>query len=401
MSETKEMILDKINANTESRIPRVVVNWLLIGVLMVFVQVIVGGITRLTDSGLSITEWAVIQGTLPPMNEVEWTKAFELYKVAAKKQFESLHADMTLSEFKVIFFWEYIHRLWARMLGFVFLFPFIFFVFKKIKTGDTPWLTKLFKGKYFTKTLKAGEKRWMPNWLMKRLGITILIAMLAATFGWIMVASGLNEDNRTWVSAYKLTTHLSIATALFGYLFWTWLKAKQPITIDGHLSAVRRFSWWVIGAMLLQIVLGGLMAGMKAGLIHPHWPFFVQADGFYNSLQAIDEANVDGLLDYESKRFPKAFVQLLHRAWAYVLSVLVVMLFLKIKKAKISDKLRTANYMLITMLIIQFSLGILTVINCFGKIPVLYGSLHQGGALIMFAILLFINYQTVNKKSTV
>ena len=105
--------------------------WLFIGVFMVFMQVVIGGITRLTDSGLSITEWAIIQGTLPPLNEAAWMEAFEQYKIMAKKQFESLHADMTLSEFKFIYFWEYFHRLWARMMGFVFLFPFLYFLWKR------------------------------------------------------------------------------------------------------------------------------------------------------------------------------------------------------------------------------------------------------------------------------
>ena len=173
---------------------KVVQVWLLIGVIMVFVQIVVGGITRLTDSGLSITEWAVIQGTIPPLNEAEWTAAFEQYKTAAKKQFESLHANMSLSEFKIIFFWEYIHRLWARLMGLVFLFPFLYFLWKK----------------------------YLPKWLVKRLGVVIALAALEALMGWIMVKSGLNEDTRTWVSAYKLVAHLSIATILLGYLFWTW-----------------------------------------------------------------------------------------------------------------------------------------------------------------------------------
>lgn len=123
--------------------------WLLIGLVMVFIQVVVGGITRLTDSGLSITEWAVIQGTMPPLNEAQWLDAFDKYKVAAKKQFESLHADMSLSEFKVIFFWEYIHRLWARLMGFVFIIPFLYFFDQEMDTSvatQTAWCSYSISG---------------------------------------------------------------------------------------------------------------------------------------------------------------------------------------------------------------------------------------------------------------
>ena len=126
---------------------------------MIFFQVVIGGITRLTDSGLSITEWAVIQGTIPPLNEAEWEEAFDMYKEMAKKQYESIHADMTISGFKFIYFWEYLHRLWARLMLMVFLFPFFYYLYKK----------------------------WLPKWLVKDLGIVIFLASLAAIFGIIMV----------------------------------------------------------------------------------------------------------------------------------------------------------------------------------------------------------------------
>lgn len=339
--------------------------WLLIGVVMVFFQVIIGGVTRLTDSGLSITEWAVIQGTLPPMNEAAWQEAFELYKIAAQKQFESLHADMTLPEFKVIFFWEYFHRLWARTMGFVFLIPFIFFLVKK----------------------------WMPVWLLKRLGIVILLAALAAVFGWIMVASGLNNDNRTWVSAYKLVVHLGIATSLFGYLYWTWLRAAQPITEDSAHSKFKKMGWVVAGVLFLQIVLGGLMAGMRAGLIHPHFPIFIEWDRFWFALTSTPATGIDQIVNYESSASIKAFVQLLHRGTAWILSGLILFFFFKIKRELVSAKLLFGNRMLIVMLTIQFLLGILTVINSVGKIPLIWGAAHQGGALLLLICVLFVNYQ--------
>lgn len=352
-------------------IPRSVQIWLFIGVVMVFFQVVIGGVTRLTDSGLSITEWAVIQGTLPPLNQVEWQEAFDLYKVAAKKQYETLHADMTLSEFKVIFFWEYFHRLWARTMGFVFLFPFLFFLYKK----------------------------WLPKWLVRNLAIVILLAIMAATFGWIMVASGLNDDTRTWVSAYKLVTHLSIATILFGFLFWTWLKTAQPVSRDGKFKGLKKFAWGVTALLLIQIVFGGLMAGMRAGLIHPYFPMFVEGDRLLNALNSANVSASD-IVDYEPALAIKAWVQVLHRVTAYLLLVAGLAFAFKSLKENISEKLRFANYLLIGVLITQFILGILTVVSSIGKIPVLYGALHQATALILLVIMLFNNYQFKDKKQT-
>jgi len=359
----KDVVMQE--GQNSTRVHRVVRWWLMIGLVMVFFQVFLGGVTRLTDSGLSITEWAVIQGTLPPMNAGEWEVAFEKYKISAKRQYESLHGDMTLSEFKVIFFWEYFHRLWARLMGFVFIIPFFFFLYKK----------------------------WMPGWLLKRLGVVILLALAAATFGWIMVASGLNEDNRTWVSAYKLMTHLGIATLLFGYLFWTWLRTHQTDGFVEGKPSLKRFAWMTTGVLGIQILLGGLMAGMRAGLIHPYFPFFVEGERFLGALSS-SGVGMDNLINYEQAVAPKAWVQVFHRSTAYLLTGLIIIFLMKIKKTVFnSEKLKKASRLLITLLVTQFSLGILTVINCFGKVPVAYASLHQVVALLLLVNMLFICYQ--------
>ncbi len=346
------------------QIARPVRLWLLAGVVMVFFQVVIGGVTRLTDSGLSITEWKPIQGTIPPLDEAEWQVAFDKYKVAAHKQFEALHADMNLQEFKVIFFWEYAHRQWARLMGFVFLFPFLWFL----------------------------VKRQLPTWLLRRLGVVIGLAMLAAVFGWVMVASGLNNDHRTWVSAYKLVAHLGIATALFGYLFWTWLRAAQPVAADGHLTGLRRLGWAVAVVLFVQIVFGGLMAGMRAGLVHPYFPVFVEWGSFWQALVAAPVGS-EQLLDYEPEQSIKAVVQLLHRGMALALSVMVVWLFLRIRRRAVSAQLRLGGRLLVGMLFVQFLLGVLTVINCIGRVPLTWGAVHQAGALVLLSVLLYVNYQ--------
>ena len=334
--------------------------WLIIGLVMVFFQVVIGGITRLTDSGLSITEWEVVKGTLPPLNAAAWDVAFEKYK-AHTAQFERLHADMTLSEFKVIYFWEWFHRLWARSMGLVFAIPFLFFL----------------------------AKGWLPKWLVRRLGVVVAFAALAGTVGWIMVASGLNDDTRTWVSAYKLITHLSIAMVLFGYLYWTYLRAAQPVSTDGTHADLRRMAWGVFGLLLVQIALGGLMAGMRAGLLHPYFPLFVNGDRLLGALQGGAD-----FIDYETGTTVKGIVHIAHRLTAYLLTAAVAWFFLRVRRrAGISLSLRRGNTALLAMIGVQFVLGVLTVINSIGRIPLVYGVLHQAGALLMLVFTLYCAYQ--------
>ncbi len=342
--------------------------WMLIGVIMVFMQVVIGGVTRLTDSGLSITEWAVIQGTLPPMNAAEWDLAFEAYKGAAKKQYETLHANMTLSEFKFIYFWEYFHRLWARLMGFAFILPFAFFL----------------------------VKGWLPKWLLKRLGIVIGLAALAATFGWVMVASGLNDDARTWVSAYKLITHLGIATILFGYLFWTWLMARQPLRTDAGLVQLKQLAWITTAVLLVQILFGGLMAGMRAGLLHPYWPMFVEGERLLWALGG--SVSAENFVNYEASAYVKAIVQIIHRVAAYALVALIGFFAWRAFQRPISQRLRRGVILLLGLVGVQFILGVLTVINSVGRIPIDYGVLHQGAALLLFVSMLYVNYQFVSHK---
>ncbi|MCB0588083.1 MAG: COX15/CtaA family protein, partial [Phaeodactylibacter sp.] len=222
------------------RYPSVVKAWLVIGLFMIFMQVVVGGITRLTGSGLSITKWEIVTGTLPPLTAQHWEEAFNMYK--ATPQYAKINQGMTMSEFKFIYFWEYIHRLWARLMGFVFIIPLAIFWARGMV--DRP--------------------------LLKRLGVVFLLAALVASFGWIMVASGLIE--RPWVNAYKLTMHLSLALILFSYLLWTTFKTFQPRRPVLHSGLLKKAANAITVVVALQIVLGGIMAGTKAGLFYPTWP---------------------------------------------------------------------------------------------------------------------------------
>jgi cytochrome c oxidase assembly protein subunit 15 len=344
--------------------------WLIIGLILVVGQIALGGITRLTDSGLSITEWNVVKGTLPPLNEEEWQLSFDKYQAFAKTQFESLHADMSLSEFKSIFFWEWFHRFWARMMGFIFLFPFLFFLYKKL----------------------------LPSWLIKRLLVVVSLAALAATFGIIMVFSGLENENRTWVSAYKLLIHLGLAAILFSYLFKTCLYVLQTKTNDQHLVKYYKFSRWMIVLIFSQVLIGALMAGMRAGIIHMHFPFFLGNNALIEIILANTNFSFDSLIDYESNNFIKAVVQVFHRSFAWIIFSMSIYFFLKIRKETISNKLKIGNSIMLALILIQFTSGVFTIMNYANSsylIPL--GVLHQAFAFLLLISWVYISFQFKRK----
>jgi cytochrome c oxidase assembly protein subunit 15 len=366
------------NKEAQAKGRKWVAPWLFLGLILVLGQIMIGGITRLTDSGLSITEWEVVKGTIPPLNEAQWQETFDKYKVGAQHQFTIQNADMTLSEFKKIYFWEWFHRTWAKSMGFIFLIPFIFF---------------LARG-YFSKQI------------VQRLGVVILLAASAAVMGWLMVDSGIqntqeelaSEVLRTRVSAYRLIIHLVIATALIGYLWWTYLIVKHPNKIGISLPNIKRFTWLLITMLIIQILLGGLVAGTKAGVVHPHFPAFVNGDNLVKQLMNKREMNVDNFVDYEKYSSPKAWIQVSHRFTAYLLVIMVLMLFNKLRKVNIPRKLMMGNYMLISLLVIQFMLGVFTIINYQNAAPLVLGVLHQAVALILFGSALYIVFLLNNKS---
>jgi len=350
---------------SNKRYPTVVKAWLILGLFMIFMQIIIGGVTRLTGSGLSITKWEIVTGTLPPLNAAQWESEFELYK--ATPQYQKINEGMSMADFKFIYFWEYFHRLWARLMGFVFVIPLIYF-----------W---------------ASGKVDKP--LLKRLGVVFLLAALVASFGWIMVASGLIE--RPWVNAYKLTMHLSLALVLFSYLLWTTFKVIQPEKQIIHNRMLKKWGMGITVVAALQIILGGIMSGMKAGLYYPTWP---DMNGMVVPQVLTDGVNwtVENFVNYDSSLFMPALIQLLHRSTAYVLTAMVLWFFYKGIKATESRPFSMALYLLISMLIIQVALGIFTLINCKGVVPVGLGVMHQAGAVLLLSIILFLDYQLIKSK---
>lgn len=349
------------------KMSRAVSVWLFIGCAMVLFQIIIGGITRLTDSGLSITEWNIVKGTLPPLSETEWQVSFEKYKTFAKKQFESLHKDMTLEKFKQIYFWEYFHRLWARLMGLVFVLPFIIFLVRKK----------------------------IENSIIKRLIIVIFLASLSALFGWLMVASGLNDDKRTWVNAYNLLIHLILATSLFSYLILTFYhhsfqKTYQRVELKEYKLL------YVIGIILiLQIAFGALMAGMKAALVFPY-PFIIAKWGVMKTIfSSSPPLHFADWIDYEPNPTIKLIIQIVHRSTALIIGVLAIWFFI-VNKTKMF--IAPSFLLFYLLLIVQIVLGIITVMYSIGKVPVIMGVLHQLTAFLLLAAYLWIVFASKKRR---
>lgn len=338
--------------------------WLVVGVIMIIGQIVIGGITRLTGSGLSITKWEIVTGTLPPLNEVDWNLEFDHYK--ATPQYAKINDGMNLAEFKFIYFWEYFHRLWARLMGFVFAIPFVIF-----------W-----------------RKGWLDKPLRRRLGITVLLAAVVASFGWIMVASGLIE--RPWVNAYKLTMHLSLAFILYAYLLWTVFKVFQPNPVSYPHGVLKTWAKVLTVLTSIQIILGGIMSGAKAGLFFPTWPD-MNGNWVPEVLTKPEMWNVENLVNYDATLFLPALIQFLHRGTAYLLTIIVLYFVWQLLKTTNSRIIKQAAYLLVSVLVTQIVLGILTVINSVGVIPVGLGVLHQAGAILLLSAVLFVDYQLLRE----
>lgn len=341
------------------KVNRIVRAWLYIGVIMLFFQVVIGGITRLTGSGLSITKWEIVTGTFPPMSQASWSEAFDLYKDTP--QYKKINEGMSMGQFKFIYFWEYFHRLWARTMGFVFLFPFIFFV----------------------------AKGWLPRKLIFRLGIVILLAVLAATFGWIMVASGLIE--RPWVNAYKLAFHLCIGISVYAYLLWALMHTYEVPKLANWRVGLRNLGITVTVLIVVQIFLGGVMSGMKAGLFYPTWPD-MNGEIFPQILTTTSEWSVDNFNNYEQSMLPSGLIQFLHRGVAYIILIVGLVFTKKMWVYRSNSSYRWSTILFVGLLVTQVILGIITLISCKGSIPVTLGVLHQATALLLLSSALYCNY---------
>ena len=340
----------------EYKYTKTIRNWLVLGLLMLIGQVILGGITRLTGSGLSITRWDIITGVIPPLNAADWEEAFNLYKETP--QFNKINSTFDLSDFKFIYFWEYLHRLWVRALGLIFLIPFLIFSFKRQLNFD----------------------------IVKRLALVIALTMLTASAGWIMVQSGLVD--RPWVNAYKLTLHFVLALLVV----WAMIATIASAYAYGskRSSNAGKFVKWILAITGLQMVFAGLMAGMKAGLYYPTWPD-MNGEIIPSVLRNGSNWTWENLTNYDAYLFAPALVQFTHRGLAYLLVILMLVAVYKYRK-KIENRAKRWMTFATYLLVLQMVLGIFTVINVNGKIPLALGVLHQLTGLLFFTGLLFLHY---------
>ena len=336
-------------SDPNARSLRPVIIWLITGCIMIACMVALGGITRLTRSGLSITEWKPIMGALPPMNAAQWQEAFGKYKQIP--EYALVNEQMDLSGFKHIFFWEYLHRNWGRLMGLVFFIPFVWF-----------WRKGLLKG-----------------WLMRR-GWSILIGGgLVGALGWFMVASGL-EDNPD-VSQYRLAIHLCAAFTVFCLVLWTIFdirRERRSFLSDG--TSAGKWSRWLLVIVLFQIIYGAFTAGLDAGFIYNNWPLM---NGQFMP---------DNVLAFSSywKDFTdhKDGVQFIHRNFAWVVMIAITWFGYANRKNK---ALKGGDRLLYFALLLQFTLGVLTLVS---QVWIPLGVMHQLGALLLVSALLNVLHRT-------
>lgn len=336
-----------------SRRTRPVAIWLLIGVFMIMVQVLLGGITRLTGSGLSITDWAPIMGAIPPLNHHDWLDAFQKYQQTP--QYQLINSDFTISNFKFIFFWEWFHRFWARLLGVVFIIPFIIFLIQKRFTRG----------------------------MIKPMIILFLLGGLQGLVGWIMVKSGLGGDN-TSVNHFKLTIHFISAMVLFCYTLWFALMVLIKNEQKTLAPRLRKFTILILVILTIQLIYGGFMAGLHAALAAHTWPdingMAIPSGMFRLNPDLINLTN------------NSITVQFIHRGLAYLLIILLFIWWQRARKTADNKLLRSLCWLPIAIVLLQVLLGVLTVLNSPIRIPIDFAVTHQFVGMLLLGVLFIMLY---------
>jgi cytochrome c oxidase assembly protein subunit 15 len=317
--------------------------WLIVVAALIAVMVLVGGATRLTESGLSIVEWKPVTGTLPPLSEAQWAQAFEGYK--AIPQYRELNAGMSLSEFKTIFWWEWSHRLLGRVIGAVYLLPFLYFLWRGALSAE----------------------------LKRRLWLIFALGALQGAVGWWMVASGLTQ--RTEVSQYRLAAHLVLALIIFASIVWTLRRMSarpQPVVpLRLKVSGVA-----LLALTFVQLYFGALVAGLRAGRVYNTWP---EIDGAFIPSAA--------RLWFEEPWWRNLFdntltVQFEHRMTAYVLLVLAVLHAIDAARSR-AGAVATGAWWLVAAIVLQAVLGILTLLY---QVPIDLALAHQAVAIVVLTL---------------
>ncbi len=324
--------------------------WLLLITFLVALIIIIGGLTRLTDSGLSITKWDLFTGIFPPMSSDDWEKSFFLYKKIP--EYKLINSSMTLDQFKIIYWWEYVHRLLGRAIGLLFMLPLIYLTFKK----------------------KLSKKNLFSFYFI------LFLILLQGFVGWYMVKSGLLD--RIDVSQYRLSLHLTLAIIIFCILFWNYLKNISQNNFESNVKISFYLPVIFLIILILQISLGAFVSGLDAGQIYQSWPLMNQNyfpdDSMFNDLFSLKVFETPSL------------AQFLHRNVAYIMLLFfLVILFIVFNNVDLAY-LRKSAILVFLFLLLQLFLGILTII--FGT-QIFFASMHQLGSIMLLTATLILVFK--------
>jgi len=329
--------------------------WLLACATVILGMILLGGVTRLTNSGLSMVEWKPLMGAIPPLNQGDWQQLFLKYQQFP--EYQKINLGMTLEEFKVIFMYEYLHRVLGRLIGIIFIVPFAYF--------------------YFTRSISPQ--------LLPKLLVMLLLGGCQGLLGWYMVKSGLIDVPH--VSQYRLTAHLGLAVLIYAFIIWTALQLINPPSKQP--SGLAKSACILSVLIFFMILSGGFVAGTKAGYAYPTWP--LMGDSFIpNGLYDMSPAWLSAFEDITT-------IQFNHRIFAYVITLSMLGFAIRALKAKVTGKVRTGVYCMLCLLVIQICLGISTLVF---YVPVAVAAAHQVGAVALLTATLFVSHSLINRISS-
>ena len=337
-----------MSVSLQAQYDRQVASWLLLCAAVIFGMILLGGVTRLTHSGLSMVEWKPLIGVIPPLSEQAWQEVFEKYRQFP--EYQQVNRGMSLEGFKSIFMYEYLHRVLGRLIGVIFLLPMLYF---------------------------AVRQRVRPG-LMPKLVLLFFMGGLQGLLGWYMVKSGLVDNPR--VSQYRLTAHLGLAVAIYAYMLWLALDLLFGPR-NGRAARAAPYARWsllMVALVYLMILSGGLVAGTRAGFAYPTWP--MMGDSFIPiGLYATSPAWLAMFEDITT-------IQFNHRIFAYLLFVLINVFAVLVYRRVAHARVRLGVILLVLALLLQVTLGISTLLL---HVPVAVAAAHQGGAVLLLSAALF------------
>lgn len=332
---------------------KLIARWLFICAVVIFGMILLGGVTRLTDSGLSMVEWNPLMGIIPPLSQHDWQELFLKYQQFP--EYQKINLGMTLGEFKVIFMYEYLHRVLGRLIGLLFFIPFVYF--------------------YFT-------RRISPQ-LLPKLLLMLFLGGCQGLMGWYMVKSGLIDVPH--VSQYRLTAHLGLAIVIYSLIIWTALGLVNKTSAQP--TGLGKPACLLSGLIFLMILSGGLVAGTRAGYAYSTWP--LMGDSFIPAgLYAMSPAWLSAFENITT-------IQFNHRMFAYFIAVFLVVFSVVALRKKISNRVRIGIYSMLFLLLVQITLGISTLVF---YVPVAIAAAHQIGAVALLTATLFVSHSLVNKS---